>query len=177
VIKKLLNRLTIPPKNTQTQLILNGDSSVNLLAGADSDYVGKATQAIKNTMLGSPAALCVKTLEYLNATNAILSKENAQLVATARARQQAKKGKQTLGKARVLSKEDAEKLRADAEAEKAAEIAKKNSYRAEEERASAQKSAAGGREDREGSSTRSGEGYARYQHGDGSHGQKLCAFV
>jgi hypothetical protein len=76
-------------------------------------------------MLRSPAALCIKTLEYLNAINAILSKENAQLVATARARQQAKKSKQTLGKARVLSKEDAEKLRAEAEAEKAAEIAKK----------------------------------------------------
>jgi hypothetical protein len=112
-------------KNTQIQLILNGDSSVNLLAGADSNYVSKATQAIKNTMLESPAALCVKTLEYLNAINAILSKENAQLVATARARQQAKKGKQTLGKVRVLSKEDAEKLRANAEAKKAAEIAKK----------------------------------------------------
>jgi hypothetical protein len=54
-----------------------------------------------------------------------LSKENAQLVVTARSRQQAKKGKQTLGKARVLSKEDAEKLRAEAEAGKAAEIAKK----------------------------------------------------
>jgi hypothetical protein len=57
-------------------------------------------QAIKDIMLGSPAALCVKTLEYLNASNAILSKENAQLVATARSRQQAKKGKQHLGKAR-----------------------------------------------------------------------------
>jgi hypothetical protein len=65
------------PENTQIQLILNRDSSVNLLAGADSNYVSKATQAIKNTMLKSPAALCIKTLKYLNATNAILSKENA----------------------------------------------------------------------------------------------------
>jgi hypothetical protein len=71
-----------------------------LLVNADSDYVSKAMQAIKDTMLGNPAALCVKTLEYLNATNAILSKENAQLVATARSRQQATKGKQHLGKAR-----------------------------------------------------------------------------
>jgi hypothetical protein len=74
---------------------------------------------------GSPAALCVKTLEYLNATNAILSKENAQLVATARSRQQAKKGKQNLGNARLLTKEDAEKLRTKAEAEKKAAIAER----------------------------------------------------
>jgi hypothetical protein len=77
VIKKLLNRLTIPPENTQIQLILNRDFSVNLLAGIDSNYVSKATQAIKDTMLRSPAALYIKTLEYLNAINAILSKENA----------------------------------------------------------------------------------------------------
>lgn len=159
MIKKLPNRPTTSPENTQIQLILNGDSSVNLLAGADSDYVSKATQAIKDTMLGSPAALS-KRSNNLNATNAILNKENAQLVATARAHQQAKKGKQTLGKARVLSKEDAERLRAETETEKAAEIAKKNSYRAEEEGASAQKSATGGGEGREGSSTRHGEGYA-----------------
>jgi hypothetical protein len=43
-------------------------------------------QAIKDTMLRSPAALCVKTLKYLNAINAILSKKNAQLVAIARSR-------------------------------------------------------------------------------------------
>ena len=107
------------------QLILNGSSPVNLLIGADSDYVSKATEAIKNIMIGSPTALCVKTLEYLNAINAILSKENAQLVATARAQKQSKKGKQTLGKAHVLSKEDADRLRVKAETEKAAEIAHK----------------------------------------------------
>ena len=46
-------------------------------------------------------------------------------MATARARKQSKKGKKTLGKARVLSKDDADRLRADTETEKAAEIAHK----------------------------------------------------
>jgi hypothetical protein len=44
---------------------------------ADSNYVSKATQAIKDTMLRSPAALYVKTLEYLNAINTILSNKSA----------------------------------------------------------------------------------------------------
>jgi hypothetical protein len=107
------------------QLILNGNSPIKLLVGADVNYVNKATEAIKKTMLGSPGDLCVRTLEYLNATNAILSKENAQLVASARSRQQTKKGKQAIGKARLLSKEDADRMRTEAEAEEQTEIAKK----------------------------------------------------
>ena len=46
-------------------------------------------------------------------------------MAIARSRQQSKKSKQAIGKARVFSKEDADKLRAEAEADKAAEIAHK----------------------------------------------------
>jgi hypothetical protein len=76
-------------------------------------------------MLGSPADHAIKIIEYLNASNAILSKTNAQLVAIARAREQAKKGKQVIGKARLLSKDDADKLRADIEAKQAADIAHK----------------------------------------------------
>jgi hypothetical protein len=44
-------------------------------------------------MLGSPAEHAVRTIEYLNANNAILSIINAQLVAAARARREAKKNK------------------------------------------------------------------------------------
>lgn len=69
------------------------------------------------------AELCVRTLEYLNTTNAILSKENAQLVASARSRYQTKKVKQAISKARVLSKEDADRMRTEAGAEP--EIGKK----------------------------------------------------
>jgi hypothetical protein len=76
-------------------------------------------------MLGSPADHAIKTIEYLNASNAILSKTNAQLVAIARAREQAKKGKQVISKARLLSKNDADRLRADIEAKEAADIAYK----------------------------------------------------
>jgi pyruvate/2-oxoglutarate dehydrogenase complex dihydrolipoamide acyltransferase (E2) component len=95
------------------------------VVGADHDYISKATQAIKNTMLGSPAEQAIKTIEYLNASNAILSKSNAQLVASTRARQQAKKGKKAISKARLLSKHDADQLRADIEAKKAADVAHK----------------------------------------------------
>jgi hypothetical protein len=104
---------------------LNGSSPLNLLVGAGNDYITKATQAIKQTMLGSPAEYAIRTIEYLNANNAILSTTNAQLVATARARQEAKKGKQVISKARVLSKEDADRLRAEKEATGAAEAAHK----------------------------------------------------
>jgi hypothetical protein len=76
-------------------------------------------------MLGSPAEQAIKTIEYLNASNAILSKSNAQLVALTRARQQAKKGKKAISKARLLSKHDADQLRADIEAKKAADVAYK----------------------------------------------------
>jgi pyruvate/2-oxoglutarate dehydrogenase complex dihydrolipoamide acyltransferase (E2) component len=124
VLDKLPNRLTTPPESAQIQLILNG-SPLNLVVGADHDYISKATQAIKNTMLGSPAEQAIKTIEYLNASNAILSKSNAQLVALTRARQQAKKGKKAISKARLLSKHDADQLRADIEAKKAADVAHK----------------------------------------------------
>jgi hypothetical protein len=67
----------------------------------------------------------IKTIKYLNANNAILSTTNAQLVATARARQEAKKGKQVISKARVLSKEDADKLWAEKEAMGAVKAAHK----------------------------------------------------
>ena len=125
VISKLPNRPITPPESTQIQLILNGASPLNLLVGAGNDYVTKATQAIKETMLGSPAKHAIQTIEYLNANNAILSTTNAQLVATARARQKAKKGKQVISKARVLSKEDADRLQAEKEATGAAEAAHK----------------------------------------------------
>jgi hypothetical protein len=95
------------------------------VVGVDYDYILKATQAIKDTMLGSPAEQAIKTIEYLNASNAILSKLNAQLVALTRARQQTRKGKKTISKARLLSKHDADQLRADIEAKKAADIAYK----------------------------------------------------
>jgi hypothetical protein len=102
---------------------LNSASPLNLLVGANNDYITKATQAIKQTVLGSPAEHAIRTIEYLNANNAILSTTNAQLVATARARREAKKGKQVISKARVLSKEDADRLRAEKEAVGAAEAA------------------------------------------------------
>lgn len=48
VISKLPNKPTTPSKSTQIQLILNG-SPLDLLVGADSDYITKATQAIQDT--------------------------------------------------------------------------------------------------------------------------------
>jgi hypothetical protein len=74
-------------------------------------------------MLGSPAEYAIRTIKYLNANNAILSTINAQLVATARARQGAKKGKQVISKARLLSKEDADRLQAEKKTTDAAEAA------------------------------------------------------
>ncbi len=125
VISKLPNRPVTSPEATQIQLILNG-SPIDLLVGASDDYITKATQAIKDSMTGSPAEHTMRTIEYLNASNAILSKTNAQLVATARVRQQGKKSKKkTLGKARLLSKEAAAAKRAEIEAKEAAEIAHK----------------------------------------------------
>jgi DDE superfamily endonuclease len=124
VISKLPNRPTTPSESTQIQLVLNG-SPLNLLVNAGTDYITKATQAIKDTMQGSSAEHAIKTIEYLNANNAILSKTNAQLVATTRARKQVKKTKRAIGKARLLSKDHADKLRAEAEAKEAADIAHK----------------------------------------------------
>jgi hypothetical protein len=134
VISKLSSRPITPPESTQIQLILN-DSPLNLLVGANNNYVTKATQAIKNTMLGSPAEHAIRTIEYLNANNAILSTTNAQLVAAARAREGKKKNKQVISKARVLSKEDADKLRAEREATEAAEIAHKARIQQKKEQA------------------------------------------
>jgi hypothetical protein len=74
-------------------------------------------------MLRSPADHAIKTIKYLNTSNAMLSKTNAQLVTIARACKQAKKGRQVISKARLLSKNDADRLRADVEAKEAADIA------------------------------------------------------
>jgi hypothetical protein len=74
-------------------------------------------------MLESPAEYAIRTIEYLNANNAILSTTNAQLVATAHARKGAKKGKQVISKARLLSEEDADRLRAEKQTTDAAEAA------------------------------------------------------
>jgi AAA15 family ATPase/GTPase len=76
-------------------------------------------------MLRSSTDHAIKTIKYLNASNAILSKTNAQLVATVHARKQTKKGKQVIGKAHLLSKDDADRLRADIEAKETADIAHK----------------------------------------------------
>ncbi len=122
VISKLPNRPNTPPESTQIQLVLN-DFPLNLLVGANEDYITKATQTIKDTMSGSPAQHYIKTIEYLNANNAILNTTNAQLVAATRSRKQNRKAKKTLSKARVLGKEDAEQLQAEAMAKEAADIA------------------------------------------------------
>jgi predicted component of type VI protein secretion system len=103
-------------------LILNG-SPLNLLVNGNEDYITKATQAIKETMLESPAKHCIRTIEYLNANNAILSTTNSQLVLASRSRKQIRNAKKTLSKARVLSKDDADKLQKEAEAKEAADIA------------------------------------------------------
>jgi hypothetical protein len=86
-------------------------------------------------MLRSPAEQAIKTIEYLNANNAILSQTNAQLVATARSRQQARKTKKAISRARLLSKDDADKLRAELEAKEAADIAYKMNMRQKKEQA------------------------------------------
>jgi hypothetical protein len=81
----------------------------------------------------------IRTIEYLNANNAILSTTNAQLVAAARARREGKKNKQVISKVRVLSKEDADKLRAEKEVTEAAEIAHKASVQQKKEQAAVKK--------------------------------------
>ncbi len=107
------------------QLILNG-SPLDLLIGASTEYIAKATQAIKDSMAESPAERTIKIIKFLNANNAILSKINAQLVVAARTRQQTKKGSnKTFGKARVLDKDTADAKRAEIEAKKAIDIAHK----------------------------------------------------
>jgi hypothetical protein len=94
-----------------------------LLAGAGSNYVEKATEAIKRTMLGNPAKQAIGTVELLNANNAILSKLTTDLVATARSHKGSKKGKRVVNQARFLSKADADRLREEQEAKERAEIA------------------------------------------------------
>lgn len=74
-------------------------------------------------MLENSAAHCIRIIEYLNANNAILNTINNQLITAARSRKQARKAKKTLGKARVLSRDDADALQAEAEAKEAADIA------------------------------------------------------
>ncbi len=76
-------------------------------------------------MAGSPADHYIKIIKYLNTNNAILSKINTQLVIAARSRKQVRNAKKAIGKARVLGKEDADKLQAEIEAKEAAEIAHK----------------------------------------------------
>jgi hypothetical protein len=90
-------------------------------------------------MLRSPAEHAIHTIEYLNANNAILSTINAQLVAAARAHREGKKNKQVISKVRVLSKEDADKLRAEKETTEAAEIAHKASVQQKKEQAAVKK--------------------------------------
>jgi hypothetical protein len=90
-------------------------------------------------MLESPVEHAIRTIEYLNANNAILSITNAQLVAAARARREGKKNKQVISKARVLSKEDADKLRAEKEVTEAAEIAHKASVQQKKEQGAVKK--------------------------------------
>jgi hypothetical protein len=77
-------------------------------------------------MFRSPTENAIKTIKYLNVNNAIFSLANAQLVATARASKQRKKGKQIINKARVLSKANADQLRMEMEAKKAANEAHKD---------------------------------------------------
>jgi hypothetical protein len=125
VLQKLPNRPITPFKNGPLQLIINRNSPLSLLVNADNSYVTKALKAIKNTMLGSPITHAIHTIKFLNANNAILTKSNAQLVATARARQKTKKGKKNISKARLLSQDDANKLRATEEAKEAADEAHK----------------------------------------------------
>jgi hypothetical protein len=76
-------------------------------------------------MFRSPIEQAIKTIKFLNTNNAILAKTNSQLVATARAYKDAKKGRRITNKARVLSKADADQLRSEAEAKEAADIAHK----------------------------------------------------
>jgi hypothetical protein len=76
-------------------------------------------------MFKSPAEQAIKTIEFLNANNAILAKTNSQLIAIARARKDAKKSKRIVTKARVLSRADADQLQINAEAKEAADRAHK----------------------------------------------------
>jgi hypothetical protein len=74
VLSKLPNKPLDPPNKAQLQLIVNGSPPMDLLVGTGSNYVEKATEAIKRTMLGSPAKQAIETIEFLNANNAILNK-------------------------------------------------------------------------------------------------------
>jgi hypothetical protein len=99
--------------------------SLDLLVGAGTNYVKKVTQAVKDTMLGSPIKHVIDTIEHLNANNTILSKINVNLVAASRAHKETKKGKRIINKARFLSKNDVDRLRTEQEAKTTADIAHK----------------------------------------------------
>lgn len=86
-------------------------------------------------MFGSPTEHAIKTIKYLNANNAILNKTNAQLVATIRARQQMKKGKKVINKTHLLSKDNADQLRAEIEAKEGADIAHRTAVEQKKEAA------------------------------------------
>jgi hypothetical protein len=81
-------------------------------------------------------------IEYLNANNAILSIINAQLVTTARARQGAKKGKHVISKARVLSKDNVDRLQAEKVAIDAIEAAQKANIQRKKEQIALKKAEA-----------------------------------
>ena len=109
-------------------MVLN-DSLLNLLVGTDEDYITKVTQVIKDTMSRRPVQHYMRTIEYLNTNNVILYTTNARLVAVAHSRKENRKTKKALDKARVLDKEDVDKLQANAEAKEAAEKAQKIAIR------------------------------------------------
>jgi hypothetical protein len=125
VLSKLPNRPSMPPQDTQLQLVVNGNAPLDLLIGAGNNYIEKATQAIQDTMLGSPAKHIVDTIEHLNVNNAILSKINADLVAASVAHKGTKKSKRFVNKARFLSKDDVDRLRTERETKNTADIAHK----------------------------------------------------
>jgi hypothetical protein len=74
-------------------------------------------------------------------------------VAIARAREQGKKGKQVISKARLLSKNDADRLRADIEAKEAADIVYKAAMEEKKKEQARKKAAGRGGEAREGNLT------------------------
>jgi hypothetical protein len=96
---------------------------VDLLVGAGPNYVEKATEAIKRTMLGSSAKQAIEMIEFLNANNVILSKLTTDMVVAARTHKESKKGKIVVNQARFLSKADADRLREEQEDKDRADLA------------------------------------------------------
>jgi hypothetical protein len=95
VLSKLPNRPSTTRQSSQLQLVVNGNAPLDLLVGAGTNYVEEATQAIKDTVLGSPVKRIIDTIEHLNANNAILSKINADLVTASRAHKETKKASES----------------------------------------------------------------------------------